>query len=407
MNNRFSINLVANGCCGQGLSGGDRIFIELARYWAEQGNRVKVFVCRDGYEICMAQKLKHENIEYIIWWEQRIKSPQALPLSYLLRTLVGIIRVLSMRNQQNESTIIYSAGDFWPDSLPAFIMKLKNWEAKWIACFYLFAPKPFSKQSPYKGRHFFAGLLSYIAQVPIFHLIKRWADVIFVTSEPDVDRFVTQKRKRERIVVIRGGVDTRMPTLVPEQREKKYDAVFIGRFHVQKGVLQLIDIWRYVCEWRRDAKLAVIGEGPLESEIRDRIIRNRLEGNISILGFQDGIQKVETFKSSKIVLHPAVYDSGGMAACEALACGLPGVSFDLESLKTYYPKGMLKTPCFDLNGFAQNIVRLLKDEELYRSIQQDALDWSKEWDWGKRAAEIWKSVLDVFERSKDRNERNA
>lgn len=28
------------------------------------------------------------------------------------------------------------------------------------------------------------------------------------------------------------------------------------------------------------------------------------------------------FKSSKVVLHPAIHDSGGMVACEAGACGL-------------------------------------------------------------------------------------
>ena len=31
-----------------------------------------------------------------------------------------------------------------------------------------------------------------------------------------------------------------------------------------------------------------------------------------------------------------------MAAAEAMAWGLPGVSFDLESLKTYYQKVWLK-----------------------------------------------------------------
>jgi glycosyltransferase involved in cell wall biosynthesis len=53
-----------------------------------------------------------------------------------------------------------------------------------------------------------------------------------------------------------------------------------------------------------------------------------------------------------------------MAAWEAMACGLPGVSFDLPALRTYYPKGMLKTPCYDLKAFAENILKLLNDEIL-------------------------------------------
>lgn len=87
-------------------------------------------------------------------------------------------------------------------------------------------------------------------------------------------------------------------------------------------------------------------------------------------------------------MHPAIYDSGGMAACEAMACGLPGVSFDLPALKTYYPKGMIKTPCYDLKAFAENILKLLADEKLYKRTAKDALEWAKEWDWDKKAEDL-------------------
>jgi len=217
--------------------------------------------------------------------------------------------------------------------------------------------------------------------------------MVFVTSEPDRWKFIGKRLPPGRVVAIRGGVDTKTPTSVPSPVEKKYDAVFIGRFHPQKGVLELIDIWEYVCEIKKDAKLAMIGAGDLEKEVREKISKHGMGDNIDLLGFQDGIPKYQIFKSSRLVVHPAIYDSGGMAACEAMACGLPGVSFDLEALKTYYPKGMLKTPCFDFKAFAENIRKLLKDEELYQKTKQDALDWSAEWDWDRRAQEI----LDVVQ----------
>jgi glycosyltransferase involved in cell wall biosynthesis len=268
-------------------------------------------------------------------------------------------------------------------------MKLKHHNrVKWVAGFYLFTPPPWDKRSMFKNRYMWRGLLSYLGQLPVYYLVKRYADMVFVTSEPDVAKFVTKSRDRSRIVVIRGGVDTKLPDQVPEPPQKTYDAVFIGRFHPQKGVLELVDIWKHVCEYNKDARLAMIGLGPLEAQLKDKIVASGLQKNISILGYQDGIPKIKIFKASRMVLHPAVYDSGGMAACEAMSCGLPGVSFDLEALKTYYPKGMLKTTPTDIKEFAGNIIRLLEDEDLYQQTRRDALAWAQEWDWDKRAKDI-------------------
>jgi glycosyltransferase involved in cell wall biosynthesis len=194
------------------------------------------------------------------------------------------------------------------------------------------------------------------------------------------------------VIAVKGGVDISLPSAIPEPNEKKFDAVFMGRFHPQKGVRELIDIWSYVVKVKPNAKLAIIGEGYLEEEIKKKIKGLKLENNVTLYGFTDGIEKIKIFKNAKVGLHPATYDSGGMAPCEAMACGLPGVSFDLPALRTYYPKGMLKTSCFDLKGFAENILKLLNDQELYRKLQKEALELAKEWNWDKRAKELLDAI---------------
>jgi glycosyltransferase involved in cell wall biosynthesis len=83
-----------------------------------------------------------------------------------------------------------------------------------------------------------------------------------------------------------------------------------------------------------------------------------------------------------------------MAACEVMAWGLPGVSFDLEALNTYYPKGMIKTKCFDFQEFANNIIELLTNKELYNRLSKDSLDVVREeWDWNKRAEVIYSQIF--------------
>lgn len=388
---RIRLLIIANWAQGQALSGGDRIFIELAKRWIDRMD-ITLYVSQDGWEMCNRLHLKQINHE--IWASSRFNRYGYL-INYIYRTLIATIK--SLRVEVDKKDIIYSASDFWPDSIPAFILKMRNPEIKWIAGFYLFAPKPWQGDSPYKGKRWIIGLFYWLTQLPIYWIIKRYADMVFVTSEPDTERFITSKREKDKIVVIHGGVDTKpsegylkSDDVLPLGK-RKYDACFVGRFHPQKGVLELIEIWKLVCEKKVRAKLAMVGIGSLEPEVKEKIQKLGLQDNIELLGFRDGEEKYEIFKQSKIVVHPATYDSGGMAACEVMAWGLPGVSFDLEALKTYYPKGMLKTPCFDLKAFAENIVKL-EDMGLYNRTREDAIAWAREWDWDKRAEDILQQV---------------
>lgn len=391
----LSIHIINNSHISKSdMSGGEKIAMELARRWAE---KINVFLHTSNLGVHIWNKYQVNNIKKIEF--MRLKENSSV-LNYFHRAILGVSKLRRVKLAQNYGTI-YSASDFWPDSIPAFIVKLKNKSAKWIAGFYLFAPKPWQKDSPYKGKRWFIGVFYWLTQLPIYWLVKRYADMVFVTSEPDVEKFVTEKRGKDKIVVIRGGVDTKpsqeylnSDNIIPVEK-RKYDTCFVGRFHYQKGVLELVDIWKLVCKEKPHAKLAMIGIGPLEKDVKERIERLGLKDNIDLLGFKDGDEKYEIFKQSKIVVHPATYDSGGMAACEAMAWGLPGTSFDLEALETYYPKGMLKTPCYDLDRFGENIIRLLTDKELYRKTSEDAIAWAKEWDWDKRAEDILQQVRTV------------
>ena len=266
-------------------------------------------------------------------------------------------------------TYVYSSSDFWPDAIPAFLMKKKDPDSKWIAGFFLFAPPPWRKNSPYKGIFWFKGLIYWFFQQPIYWLVKKEADVILVTSQPDVARFSREGEKNESVVVVQGGTDvgpagkylkSNRSELI---KKKRYDGCFVGRFHYQKGVLELIEIWRLVCQKKPLARLVLIGDGPLRREVEEKIKHFNLSDRIKMFGFRDGEEKYQIFKESKVIVHPAIYDSGGMAAAEAMAWGLPGVSFDLEALRSYYPKGMVKVPEGDREAFAGAVLKLLEDRK--------------------------------------------
>lgn len=384
-----TINMIALTMGSEGMCGGSRIFIELGKRWVKKGCRVNVFVTEEGLATC--RKYGLEAGSFHVTAGRKYKR-LGLFLFYFILLLKGISLSLKSAFSAEKPDIVYSTSDFWPDSLTGFLMSKLLRRARWACGFYLFAPAPWLKGNPYRGKDFLRGLLYYFSQAPVYHMVNKFADIVCVTSSPDVGRFLTGKRVEADIPVIMGGVDCSLHREIPEIA-KIYDGCFMGRFHPQKGVIELVEIWRMVTEKKPDAKLLIIGYGELEHRLKEKIRRLGLSGNITVAGFTDGEDKARLLNECALALHPALYDSGGMAACEAMACGLPAVSFDLPALRTYYPKGMLKTPCFEFDTFARNILFLLNNKAEYARLKTEAKDWAGKWDWEKKADFVFERMF--------------
>ncbi|MFZ4696253.1 MAG: glycosyltransferase family 4 protein [Verrucomicrobiia bacterium] len=373
------------------LSGGDRIMVECLRRWASS-HRVTVYGWEGTRQLFEHQGVK--NVEHVLWSSVRYERLGFAGL-FAMQTLVGWRSAGRVELPDGESHVIVSSSDFPTDSLPALRLKRRHPRVPWVAPLFLFAPPIWDALRGRPG----PGLL-FSAYLPlqrwILQRLLREAEMILVTGEEDRARMIALGRAPESVFAVRGGVDLSIPRSVPEPSEKKYDAVFIGRFHPQKGVREILRIWSLVQERKLGARLAMIGKGPLEAELYRLRASLGLERTVDFLGFQDGVDKYRIIKSSRVVVHPAVYDSGGMAPAEALACGLPGVAFDLPALETYYPKGFLKVPQGDLAAFAARLVALLDDPVLYARISAEAQITGAEWNWDVRAKQVLDAIFRVM-----------
>lgn len=377
--------------------GGSNINIHLIKYLARTGHHVTISTYQNNYQY-EAYFKSNKRIKYITFRStEYYLGFYNLFLENIWKSIVFSIKLIALKLDVN---IVISASDFLPDVISAYLLKILKPERIWVASYFLDAPTPWSKDNPYRTNivTFLRGGLYWFIQRFSFLMIKQKADYVFVTSDPDKNKFLTKYRNPANVIVVRGGIDLKssdkyLKNIKQNSSEKIYDACFVGRFHYQKGVVELIKIWSLVCQKNPKAKLAMIGIGNLEESIKAEIKRLHLGENIFLLGFLNGKDKFKIFRQSKIIVHPAIYDSGGMAACEAMAWGLPGVSFDLEALKSYYPKGMIKTPCFDLKIFAENILKLLEDKNIYSKTRIDAIDWSHLWGWDKRSKYIISRIL--------------
>lgn len=399
-NKQKNIHIFALAAAGLGISGGDRIFIEFARRWSKT-SQVEIYVWEEGYQMCQRQGLIVSSIKYRVLMMNPWKYFGFI-INYIARIVEGVRVGLTLHLKNSPKTVVYSASEFWMDSLPAFLLKLKYPKIIWVAAWFQTAPNPLIgfSEGGRSNRYRLRSLAYFLIQLPIKPLISRFTNFVLVNNDEEKKQFPNLDRQG-RVVVVLGAVNTKD---IEKWRgkfknlPKVYEAVFQGRFHPQKGVMELVDIWKLVVEKKRNSKLIMIGDGPLMKSVKLKVKNEKLEKNIILRGYLfDGEEKYQIFSQSRVVVHPAFYDSGGMASLEAMAFGLPAVGFDLKSFKSYYPKGMVKVKIGDIEAFAKCIVELLDDNRERIKLGKEAQDLiDQNWSWDKRAKEILSKIDNIL-----------
>ena len=98
----------------------------------------------------------------------------------------------------------------------------------------------------------------------------------------------------------------------------------VGRFVEQKNHKFLIDVFEKIYKERNDAYLLLIGEGPLEVEIRKKVKDMHLENAVCFLGVRNNV--CDFMQAIDVFAFPSLYEGLGIALIEAQATGLNCIS---------------------------------------------------------------------------------
>lgn len=390
------IVFIANLDNGEGMSGGTRIYLELLKRF---GDVFKIYLFGSAGTIKLLKSQKINKIKFISTDnndQANLFSTYGLFTHSIRRLVAGVKSVRENLSIVKNAEYVFSVSDFWPDILPALFLKWKNPKIKWVAAFYFFAPKPWQKNNPYATSipRRIVGFLYWSTQLLAYQAIKRWADLVIACNETDRKIFIKDGYSPRNIIAIYGGVDLKAINDIPAPKKKSYDAIFVARFHPQKGPFVAVKVWETLVKTMPGAKLAMLGNGPEEKKVSDYIKKMKLTKNIRLFGFVDGSEKYKLIKSAKVFLHPAIYETGGMSAADGMASGLPVVAFDHEGYRYCYPKGMLRvTPIGDYKKMAKSVINILVDKKKYDIIKKQAINLMEtEWDWGKRSSLVSEKI---------------
>jgi N-acetyl-alpha-D-glucosaminyl L-malate synthase BshA len=154
----------------------------------------------------------------------------------------------------------------------------------------------------------------------------------------------------------------------------RFDALVLhaSNFRPVKRVAAVVEIFQRIRK-RVRARLALVGSGPDLESVRRQVASAGLEEAVIVLGDQQ--EMVPILSTADVFLLPSAQESFGLAALEAMACGVPVVASGVGGLPEVISDstdGFLR-PMEDIDGMAEAAIAVLTDEALRRRISEAAI----------------------------------
>ncbi len=369
--------------------------------WAEKHNNVFLLVPKlieetAKKEICDISKFP-ERIKIITlpFSDKKRTSGPGIIFSYFLRILFSPA-VLFKRISKFD--IGYSNSPVLVDIVPILWLMLFGRCKHWIAPLDNIIPTPANRLG-----NRFINTIVYLESRLVIVLVHHFATVIF-TINPEVKKeLVKLGVPSNKMHFSQCGLF--IDKIICRITDKKlYDACYLGRITENKGIFDLILVWKNVVRIKPFAKLVVIGRGrdAVVEEFKKRIKDANLENNIIYFGFVEWEKKYEILCSSKLFVFLSrlnAEEAWAISLMEALACGLPAVTYNLAIYNHVYEDGLLlKNEIGDIASVTAKTLSLLDNPKERESFATKGIEFAKKFDWSviaKKDLEIIKKIINT------------
>jgi len=166
--------------------------------------------------------------------------------------------------------------------------------------------------------------------------------------------------------------------------------VFMGHLREHQGTELIIDALPEIIREVPDAKLIIVGKGPMESALKERTKRAGLEKHVEFLGFMENHVEIENVLATCAVgvapYAPSPYSytlyTDPAKPKTYMACGLPviitkvpRIAYEIET----YKAGIVIS--YSKEEFVKATVTLLTDDELYGEYRKNAIMFASKYEW--------------------------
>lgn len=194
-----------------------------------------------------------------------------------------------------------------------------------------------------------------------------------------------------RPALLPNGIDQgQIDAVVPA--DEGADIIYVGRLAAHKNLHILVEAIDLLKADLPQITALVVGDGPERLHLSEMIEKRGLCSQIRMTGFvEDFSEALSLVKSSRLFVLPSTREGFGMAALEALACGVPVITFDhprnAAADLVGDGRGLLCRP--DAQSLAEAIRKGLGGHGIHR---ERCRDYAMQFDWERicsRAEELY------------------
>lgn len=211
---------------------------------------------------------------------------------------------------------------------------------------------------------------------PVLRLLARWL------RQPNVRILILSTQMREtldrfglaggNVRLLPNGVDT--ARFCPGSGQKEWNATVlcVAKLRHQKGIDILLLAWRSLVEQMPQARLVIVGDGPLSTSLRELAVSLGVAASVEFAGLCADVPA--QLRRGHIAVLPSRWEGMPNGLLEAMSAGLACVATRVsgsEDLLGHNERGLLVEPG-DSEELASALLRLLRDPELARRYGQVA-----------------------------------
>lgn len=154
-----------------------------------------------------------------------------------------------------------------------------------------------------------------------------------------------------------------------------------------RPVKRVSDVVRIVERVNREvpAVLLMAGEGPERAQAQALARRLGIAERVRFLGQVES--PVEITGMADVFLLPSELESFGLAALEAMACGVPVVASNVSAIPEFASEAALLIDPRDAEQLCDSMERILRDKRLQATLKRRGIERAKEFSWERAARE--------------------